>query len=83
VGCPDPEPRYARNPLVLSLSEDGVRFDRHFILADETYEQQKEGLHKGGEYGYPHTLIHEGGLYIIVSRRKEAIEVIRTPIDRL
>jgi hypothetical protein len=46
VGCPDPEPRGERNPLVLSLSEDGVRFDRHYILADEPYERKREGLLK-------------------------------------
>lgn len=71
-----------RCPLVLSLSEDGVRFDRHFILGDEVYEMKRDGMHKGGQYGYPHTMVHEGHLYVIVSRRKEAVEVLRTPIDR-
>jgi hypothetical protein len=85
VGCPDPEPRGARCPLVLSLSEDGVRFDRHRILADAStpYEQVKEGLHKGGDYGYPHTLVRDGWLGVIVSRRKEAVEVLRTRIEAL
>ena len=83
VGCPDPEPRWERCPLVLSLSADGVRFDRHYILADETYERKREGLHKGGQYGYPHTMLHGGHLHVIVSRRKEAVEVLRAPIDGL
>ncbi len=80
VGCPDPEPRWQRSPLVLSLSEDdGKRFDRHFILADDStpYEQCAAGMHKGGDYGYPHTLVHDGHLHVIVSRRKEAVEVLR------
>jgi hypothetical protein len=79
VGCPDPEPRWQRSPLVLSLSENGKCFDRHFILAGDStpYEQCAKGLHKGGDYGYPHTLVHDGCLHIIVSRRKEAIEVLR------
>ena len=78
VGSPDPEPR-GRQRLVLSLSDDGVRFDRHLILADGTtpYEQRREGLYKGGDYGYPHTLIHDDALHVIVSRGKEAIEVRR------
>jgi len=80
VGCPDPEPRGARNPLVLSLSEDGVRFDRHFILADEEYVQRRTGLHKGGLYGYPHTMLHDGYLYVIVSLRKEAVAVMRVAL---
>jgi len=72
-----------RCPLMLSLSEDGVRFDRHFILADERYEMKRDGMHKGGQYGYPHTMVHEGCLYVIVSRRKEAVEVLRTPLAAL
>lgn len=81
VGCPDPEPRFARNPLVLSLSEDGVRFDRHFILADEEYTQQRPGLHKGGLYGYPHTMIHDKHLHVIISLRKEAVAALRVSLS--
>jgi hypothetical protein len=82
VGCPDPEPLWKRSPLVLSISEDGMCFNRHGILADEStpYEQCSAGMHKGGDYGYPYTLVHEGCLHVIVSRRKEAVEVMRTRI---
>ena len=83
VGCPDPEPKYTRCPLVLSLSRDGVRFDQHFILADEDYTQRRPGMHKGGNYGYPHTLVHDGALLVIVSRRKEAVELLRLPLAAL
>jgi hypothetical protein len=85
VGCPDPEPRGQRSPLVLSLSDDGVCFDRHFILADDRtpYEQRAAGMHKGGDYGYPHTLVHDGCLHVIVSRRKEAVEVLRVRLAGL
>ena len=81
VGCPDPEPRWRRNPLVLSLSEDGVRFDRHFILGDEEYEQKVPGMHKGGTYGYPHTMIYDGWLYVIFSICKEGVAVSRIRWD--
>jgi len=83
VSTPDPEPRSARCPLVIALSEDGARFDRNCILADEPYEQKRPGMHKGGEYGYPHTLIHEGHLCVIISRQKEAVEVLRVPLSSL
>jgi hypothetical protein len=83
VGCPDPQPRGERNPLVLSLSEDGVRFDRHYILADEPYARRWEGLHKHGQYGYPHTMCHEGHLYVVVSRQKEAVELLRASVGTL
>jgi hypothetical protein len=80
VGCPDPEPKGARRPLVLSVSGDGVRFDSHRILGDDEYQMNREGLHKGGQYGYPHTMVHDGSLYIIVSRRKEAVQILRTKL---
>ena len=81
VGCPDPEPQWPRRPLVLSLSEDGVRFDQHFVLGDEPYERVDNGLHKAGEYGYPHTMIRNDVLYVIVSRKKEAVSVLQCGID--
>lgn len=83
VGSPDVEPRGARNPLVLSLSSDGIHFDTHMILADEEYTQRRPGLHKGGLYGYPHTILHDGHLCVIVSLRKEAVAVMRTPLAAL
>jgi hypothetical protein len=85
VGCPDPEPPWQRCPLVLSLSRDGVQFSRHFILAgaDTPYTRRRDGVCKGGDYGYPHTLIHGDALHVIVSRRKEAVEVLSVPLAAL
>lgn len=83
VGSPDPEPRGARRPLVLSLSDDGLRFDRHFILADTEYSMARDGLHKGGLYGYPHTMIHNGALYVIYSLRKEAVQALRVELNEI
>ena len=81
VGCPDTWG--ARPRLILSLSDDGVRFAQHHVLGDDEYEKKREGMHKGGQYGYPHTLLHDGCLYVVVSRLKEAVEVIRVSLDRL
>lgn len=72
-----------RTPLVLSLSHDGARFDDHYILGDDHYTMRRSGLHKHGEYGYPHTLIHGGHLYVIVSRQKEAVQVLRVSLQDL
>ena len=83
AGIPDSLHHYVRNPLVLSLSKDGKEFNRHYIIADEEYKLKQEGLWKGGQYGYPHTMIYDGFMYIIVSRQKEAIEVLRFKIDQL
>lgn len=72
-----------RSPLVLSLSRDGVRFDEHYLLGDTPYPMQRPGRCKGGEYGYPHSLIHAGRLDVIVSRQKEAVEVLQVRLDDL
>ncbi len=83
AGIPDTLHHYARTPLVLSLSGDGKFFSKNYIIADEPYTLKKEGLWKGGQYGYPHTIIYNGYMYIIVSRQKEAIEVLRFKLDQL
>ena len=83
VGNPAPKPWHSRNPLAVSMSLDGARFDDHRILADEHCEQKVEGTHKGGDYGYPHTLLHDGHLCVIISRQKEAVEVLRVSLEQL
>jgi hypothetical protein len=72
-----------RTPLILSLSDDGQCFDQHLVLGDAPYEPRRAGRYKGGEYGYPHTLVHDGHLCAIVSRQKEAVEVLRVALDQL
>jgi len=72
-----------RIPLVCSTSHDGVNFDRHFILGEQRYQRRFEGASKGGHYGYPHTLVFEGNLYVIVSRQKESVEVLRVALADL
>lgn len=83
VGIPDTLHHYDRNPLVLALSADGKYFDKQYIIADELYQLKKPGLWKGGQYGYPHTALHDGYMYVIISRQKESIEVIRFKTDQL
>lgn len=73
--------------LVLSLSHDGVQWDRHFVLDERPYatraNRQRGVLPTRGSYGYPHTVIHDGNPYVIVSRQKEAIEVLRVNLVEL
>lgn len=83
VGIPDTLHHYSRNPLVLSLSQNGETFDKNYIIADELYHLKKEGLWKGGQYGYPHTIVYNGYMYVIISRQKEAIETLRFSLNQL
>jgi hypothetical protein len=83
VGIPDTLHHYDRNPLVLSLSKNGELFGKNYIIADELYHLKKEGLWKGGQYGYPHTIIYNDHMYVIISRQKEAIETLRFSLKQL
>ncbi|MEP7109048.1 MAG: exo-alpha-sialidase [Ferruginibacter sp.] len=83
AGIPDTLHHYSRTPLIVTVSTDGLLFDRHYIVADETYTLKKEGLWKEGQYGYPHTMVYGQYMYIIISRQKEAIEIIRFKLDQL
>ncbi len=83
TGIPDTAHHYARTPLVLAISRDGLSFDQQYIIADEPYQLKKEGLWKGGQYGYPHTFIYKDFFYVIISRQKEAVEVIRFSLKQL
>jgi hypothetical protein len=80
VGCPVSFPRERRSPLVLSLSDDGQSFNRHYIIADSPYMRRSEGRFKAGQYGYPSTFEKDGYLYIIVSRQKEGVEALRVKL---
>ena len=72
-----------RLPLDLYLSSDGENFDRRYILRDEPYQRRRDGIYKGGHYGYPHTLIHDGFLYVIYTKMKECVEITKIRLDDL
>ena len=75
-------PMWHRTPLVLSLSHDGVHFNQHYILAEAHRDTPKTS----DEYGYPaypHSIVHDGYLYVIVSRDKNKIEVLRVALNEL
>ena len=78
-----PIPGSDRNPLMLCLSDNGTDFSQQYILRNERYEQQIEGLYKGGVYGYPSVTITEDSMYIIYSKHKEAIEVTKIDLASL
>jgi BNR repeat-like domain len=79
----NPKPKGGRNPLVISLSSDGVDFRTAFTLATTKYRRKRAGLWKEGQYGYPHSIVVGDSLCMIVSRQKEAVEVLRVPLSLL
>ena len=72
-----------RCPLELFLSRNGEDFDHRYVLRDEYFDQVYPGMYKLGMYGYPHTLIRDGYLYVIYSKRKEGVEVTRVALSEL
>lgn len=75
-------PLWHRTPLVLSLSRDGVHFNQHYILA-EAHRNLSKNSDEYGYPAYPHSIIHDGYLYVIVSRDKNKIEVLRVALNEL
>ena len=83
-GLSCPKPKSGRTPLVLATSDDGVSFDRHYILGDSPPGRSRlPGHHKGGTYGYPSYHIMGDTVYVIYSIQKEDIAVCRFGLDQL
>ena len=79
----NPGPDTDRCPLVLSLSEDGRAFTKHFLLETERVPRKFAGIYKGGMYGYPHAAVFQNALYVIYSLWKEDIIVQKISLDLL
>ncbi len=66
-----------RDPLVLSLSDDGENFTRHIILGEGKRSVRYRGFAKFGAYGYPYSFEEDGWFYAVWSVNKEDIEACR------
>lgn len=83
VGTPDTLYAGTRNPLVLSISKDGFKYDKNYIVAKDYYTIKYKGKWKNGDFGYPYTIVDDQYLYIIVSRQKERLELLRVTLNQL
>ena len=63
-----------RRYLMMSLSSNGMVFDKMYILADEPAHRRIDGQHKEDGYHYPHTLVDGNRLLVTFSVNKEDIE---------
>ena len=79
----NPVSQSGRCPLVLSISSNGIDFDKHYIIENKIFPKRFEGLCKGGMYGYPHSLVHGNKLYVIYSVNKESVAVSSFDISKL
>lgn len=66
--------------LAVSLSDDGLEFDRTAVLRFVAPPRRYEGKAKGLGYAYPHSVVFGKYLWVIYSVNKEDIEVARIPL---
>ncbi|MCC6681494.1 MAG: exo-alpha-sialidase [Phycisphaeraceae bacterium] len=82
INCPSRE-LWQRVPLAITLSSDGITFDRSFVVRGTPPERRYEGKSKTFGYSYPSAMIHDNALWIAAAVNKEDIEVTRVPLSSL
>ncbi len=79
-----PPGRGGRTMLAISLSRDGLLFDRFMILRFVPPPQRYPGKAKTGTgFQYPHSVVVGEHLWVIYSVNKEDMEVARIPLTEL
>ena len=63
-----------RRYMMLSLSSDGMVFEKMCVLLDEPTHRRIDGLRKEEGYHYPHSLVDGDRLLVVYSVSKEDIE---------
>ncbi len=79
----NPEAGKARNPLALSLSDDGENFDKHYVIGSGERKIKYRGFAKFGTFAYPYAFERDGYLYVIYSVNKEDIECCKIDLQSL
>ena len=72
-----------RSMLAISLSRDGLNFDRMAVIKFIPPPRRYEGKFKGAGYQYPHSVVVRDNLWVIYSVNKEDMEVVRIPLSEL
>lgn len=83
VGTPDPFPPRTRHVLALSLSQDGLDWTEHYLLADAQYKGRYPGIDKNGVYGYPSVLVEGTSMHVAFSLNKEMIAVLTADLSNI
>jgi hypothetical protein len=83
LGTPDPTTPWSRTPAVLAMSENGVTFDRNFVVGDEPERPPRIPGSKRGRYGYPYLHVMGDTAFVAYSVAKEDISVARFPLADL
>lgn len=82
----NPSGSKSREPLTITLSDDGKTFDRAFLLRAGGSQQPApiyEGLYKRKGFSYPKSFVWKEHLYVAYGENKEDIVVTRIPLASL
>ncbi|WP_156340092.1 sialidase family protein [Nonlabens sp. YIK11] len=82
----NPSGKKDRFPLVLTLSKDGLHFDKALLLrsgASDLQPMRFEGKYKRPGYSYPKSVVWGDFLYVSYATNKEDVELTRIRIDNL
>ena len=71
-----------RTLLTIAFSNDGVLFNRAFVLRGEPATHRFSGRGKSNGWQYPHAVVFKGQLYVIYSINKEDIGVTRLAVKK-
>lgn len=69
--------------LAISLSRDGLNFDRTTMIRYLSPPMRYQGRAKSVGYQYPHSVVAGEYLWVIYSVNKEDIQLTRIPLDEL
>ncbi|MCK4679436.1 MAG: exo-alpha-sialidase [Bacteroidales bacterium] len=72
-----------RSMLTISLSRDGLNFDRVAIIRFISPPLRYEGLEKTIGYQYPHSVVAGNDLWVMYSVNKEDVQLTRIPVAEL
>ncbi len=72
-----------RSMLAISLSDDGLIFDRCAVIRFIAPRLRQKGKAKGNGYAYPHSVVMGKKLWLIYSVNKEDIEICQLSIEEL
>lgn len=82
----NPSGSKTREPLAITLSRDGIMFDRAFLLragGEQLAGPRYEGLYKRKGFSYPKSFVWRDHLYVAYGENKEDIVVTRVPVTSL
>lgn len=72
-----------RDPLVISLSSDGIVFDQTVALRSDMPPVKYDGRNKLPGFQYPSAVVNEGSLWVAYAIGKEDIAIARVALSEL